>query len=136
MAIMVYGQTALNKRYTLRRLSAARGSVLLGHGLRHSHAALHPQFASPANLRFAYSGLQTVVYLERNRRERTPHPQSRRARRPEPLALVHPADSNAKLVERRRPHAEGTPRDALGLLPDPRAVTIGTPIAAGSELRS
>ena len=27
---MVYGTTAYNKRYTLRRLSAARGSVLLG----------------------------------------------------------------------------------------------------------
>ena len=27
---MVYEQTAYNKRYTLRRLSAARGSVLLG----------------------------------------------------------------------------------------------------------
>jgi hypothetical protein len=57
---------AHNKRLTLRRLTAARGSVRLGHGFTiptpHStHSLQALVFASQS----PYTGLQTVVNLER-----------------------------------------------------------------------
>jgi hypothetical protein len=47
-----------------KRFTAVGGSgyVRLGRSLRSLPRLTPPQFASPANLRFAYSGWQTVVY--------------------------------------------------------------------------
>ena len=51
--------TSPNKRYTLRRLSAARGSVLLGQSLRSFPRKTSPTFGRARLAR------PNVVYLER-----------------------------------------------------------------------
>ena len=60
-----YGHTAVNTRLALRALFAPSGSAKHRLGLRPLRYFAPPQFASPANLRFAYSGCQTVANLKR-----------------------------------------------------------------------
>ena len=59
------GCTTHNTRLALRALIALSGSAKYRSGYRPLRYFAPPQFASPANLRFAYSGCQTVANLKR-----------------------------------------------------------------------
>jgi len=60
-----YGHTAVNTRLALRPPFGGLGFRKTPFGLRPLRYFAPPQFASPANLRFAYSGCQTVANLKR-----------------------------------------------------------------------
>ena len=62
---MKYAHTSYNTRLALRPPFGRLGFQKITVGLRPLCNFLPPQFASPANLRFAYPGCQTVANLKR-----------------------------------------------------------------------
>ena len=60
-----YVQTAHNKRYTLRRLTAARGSVLLGRLKAPTQHSTHIFAVAGIATQFLYRNRKNVSYLER-----------------------------------------------------------------------